>query len=119
MKDNWFWRVTAVLALVVATGYVASRFAQAPPVHAGGDGGYIMEVSADQSGVGRVYLLDTNRKVLIMYGSPTRYDLTMHSSRFVDVDCQATVGKEFPGKPRGWSLREVQASLKEPRKRTR
>ncbi len=117
MKDNWFWRVFAVLALMVAVGYVASRFAQAPAAYAGGDAGFIMEVATDQTGTGRVYILDANRKVLLMYGSPNRYDLTLHSSRFIDVDCLATVNKVFPQRPRGWTLREVQNSLKEPPRR--
>ena len=117
MKDNWFWRAFAVLALLVAAGYVVSCFTQARPVQAGGESGFIMEVSYDQSGLGRAYVLDTTRKVLIMYGSTQRYDLTMFSSRFIDVDCQATVGKEFPGQPRGWSLRKVQDTLKSKKRR--
>ena len=72
MKDTWFWRVLAVLALLVTLGFVVSRFTAAPTVRAGGEGGYIMEVVSDNVQSGRVFLLDTNRKVLIMYGSPAR-----------------------------------------------
>ena len=117
MNDSWFWRVVAVMALLVALGYVVSRFTGAAPVQAGGDGGFIMEVVADQNGIGRAYVLDTGRKVLIMYGSPQRHDLTMYASRFIDIDCQATVGKEYPGKARGWPLREVERTMREPRPR--
>ena len=59
----------------------------------------------------KVYVLDTTRKCLILYGSPQRSDITMLSSRYIDVDCQATVGKAFPGRPRGWSIVEMKREL--------
>lgn len=117
MSDTWFWRACAVLALLVALGYVVSRFTAVPPVRAGGDGGFIMEVSYDQSGVGKAYVLDSNRKVLLLYGSSrrsaTKQDVTLLSSRYIDVDCQATVGFEWPAKRTGdgYSIKEVKAAL--------
>ncbi len=119
MKDTWFWRVLAVLALLVALGFVVSRFTAAPTVRAEAGGGFIMEVVTDQVSSGRVFLLDTNRKVLIMYGSPARIDLTMMASRFIDIDCQATVNREWKGKQRGYSLLEVKRSLDKPADRRR
>jgi hypothetical protein len=114
MRDTLFWRVLAVLTLLVALGYVVSRFTAAPAVRAGGEGGYIMEVVSDNVQSGRVFLLDTNRKVLLMYGSPGRTDLTMLASRFIDLDCQATVNREWTGKARGYTLMEVKRSLDAP-----
>lgn len=112
MKDDWFWRVFAVWALLVALGYVVSRFTAAPVVQAGGDGGFILEAVVNSQGtVDKVYVLDTNRKCLLLYGSPQRNDITMLSSRYIDVDSQATVGKSFPGKPRGWSLLDMKREL--------
>ncbi len=116
MKDDWFWRVCAVGALLVALGYVVSRFTAAPPVYAGGDGGFILEAAITTQGiVDKVYVLDTTRKCLILYGSPQRNDITMLSSRYIDVDCQATVGKSFPGRPRGWSIVEMKRELDKPK----
>ncbi len=111
MKDDWFWRVFAVGALLVALGYVVSRFTAAPPVHAGGDGGFIMEAASSQGTVDKVYVLDTTRKCLILYGSPSRHDLTMLASRYIGYDCEATVGMEFVGRSRGYSATDVKREL--------
>ncbi len=110
MRDDWFWRVFAVGALLVALGYVVSRFTAAPPVHAGGDGGFILEAAISAQGtVDKVYILDTNKRCLLLYGSPQRNDITMLSSRYIGVDCEATVGMSFPGRARGYSILEMQS----------
>ncbi len=116
MRDDWFWRVFAVGALLVALGYVASRFTAAPPVYAGGEGGFILEAAISQTGTtDKVYVLDTTRKCLILYGSPQRNDITMLSSRYIGKDTEATVGRSFPGKPRGWSILEMQREANKPK----
>ncbi len=107
MRDTWFWRAVAVVALMVALGYVASRFASAPPVQA--QVGSIIAVASSQDAVSRLFLLDTARNVILVYGGAANaYSFTLLAGRYYEMDVKGTVGKEHRFRQQGYNIREMQ-----------
>jgi len=108
MQDNWFWRGVAVIGLLVALGYVVSRFTQTAPVHA--QGGSTMAVCGNENNTHQLYIVDASRKVILVYGAgASNYTFSLLAARYYDVDAQATVGKEFRYNQRGYSIKTMQA----------
>lgn len=116
MRDTWFWRAVAVVALMAALGYVASRFVSPPPVQA--QAGSIIAVTAAEQAVHRLFLVDTSRNVILVYGGATNaFSFTLLAGRYFDVDAKATVGREFPFRQRGYKITEMQRHAEETRPR--
>ena len=111
MRDNWFWRGAACAALILALGYVVSRFTSAPAVRA--QGGRIIAVTAAENNLHRLYVIDTSRNVILVYGGTSPFRFSLLASRYFDKDAQATVSKEFPFKTNGWPLREMERHARE------
>ncbi len=114
MRDTWFWRAVAVVALMAALGHVASRFVSVSPVQA--QPGSLIAVTAAEDALHRLYLIDTARNVILVYGGGAgAYRFTLLAGRYYDVDAKATVGKEWPFRQRGYNIREMQKHAEEPR----
>ncbi len=114
MRDTWFWRAVAVVALMAALGHVASRFVSAPQVQA--QAGSIIAVTAAEDAVHRLYLIDTSRTVILVYGGVNAYSFTLLAGRYYDVDAKATVGREFRFNQRGYKITDMQRHAEGPKK---
>ena len=76
------------------------------PAKAEGAAGGIIAISG---GNNRLYLVDTNRKVILVYGGRSQYEFTMMTGRYFDMDSQGTVGMEHRFKQQGYTIREMKA----------
>ena len=114
MKTNLFWQGLSCVALVAALAVVVVHVTSARPARAGGgSAGGIIAVTEADNGEARLYLIDTNRKVVLVYGAYRQRDkFTMLAGRYFDVDAQATVGSEWPFKGQGYSITQMQSFLK-------
>ena len=95
-----------VAALAVAVFHVSSP----RPVQA--QAGGILAVTAAESGLHRLYILDTSRKVVLVYDGRSQGQFTMLAGRYFDVDSQATVGSEWKFQPQGYTITQMQNYLK-------
>ncbi len=110
MQDSWFWRAAACVGLVAALGYVVSQFTSARPVEA--QGGRIVAVAERESDIPRLYLIDTQRSVILVYGGASRNRFTLLASRYFDIDAQATVGNEFIFRSSGYPINHMRKYVK-------
>lgn len=109
MRDDTFWRVMAVLALVTALAYTVSRFWSAPdPVHA--QAGGTIAVTGNEQSYHRLYLIDSGKRVILVYGPKGRnqYSWSLLAARYYGVDAEATVKKEFEFRTSGYPITEMQ-----------
>ncbi len=114
MKTNMFWQGLSCVALVAALAVVVVHVTSVRSVKAGGGAsGGIIAVTETDGGEARLYLIDTNRKVLLVYGSYRQKDrFLMLAGRYFDMDSQATVGMQHRFKTQGYTIREMQAFVK-------
>ena len=110
MKTSLFWQGLACVALVAALGVVVLHVSSARPVRAESASGIIAETAAE-NGLHRLFLIDTNRKVILVYGGRTQYDFTMLAGRYYDYDAQATVKFEYPFNQRGYPAKQMKAKV--------
>lgn len=108
MKTNLFWQGLSCVALIAALAVVVVHVTSARPVKADGAAGGIIAVTAAESGLHRLYLIDTNRKVILVYGGRNQYEFEMMTGRYFDMDSQATVGMQHRFKQSGYTIREMQ-----------
>ena len=111
MRDNWFWRGAACAALLLALAYVVSRFTSAPPARA--QGGRIIIDVANENNLHRLYVVDTSRSVILVYGGTSAYKFSLLASRYFELDAKATVNREFPFKSNGYPITEMERYSKE------
>ncbi len=102
MKTNMFWQGLSCVALIAALAVAVVHVTSARPARAAGGGaaGGIIALTEVDGGDARLYLIDTNRKVLLVYGSYRQKDrFYMLAGRYFEYDLQATVGteKQFRG----------------------
>ena len=111
MKTNLFWQGLTCVALVAALAVVVVHVTSARPAKAGGGAaGGIIAVTESDGGEARLYVIDTNRKVLLVYGSYRQRDrFLMLAGRYFDMDAQATVGMQHPFNQRGYTITQMQA----------
>lgn len=112
MRDSWFWRVMACAALLVAIAYVW-RLSETPPLRA--QGGDVIAVTGWDDGTHRLYLVDTAKKVILVYGysvANQKYDFTLIAARYYDIDAQAAVGSEYPGSQKGYDIKYMSNELR-------
>jgi len=132
MKDSLFWRAAACVGLVLAAALVGSLWyaaAQLRPARSGGraptgDGaridpstrlGTVLAVTAPEGESHRLYLVDTERRAILVYGGasgPSRFSLL--AARYYDVDARAAVEMEFPLNPRGYSILDMKKHVSWP-----
>ncbi|MHC4249444.1 MAG: hypothetical protein ACYS9X_10000 [Planctomycetota bacterium] len=113
MKTNLFWQGLSCVALVAALAVVVVHVTSERPAKAGGGAaGGIIAVTAAESGLHRLYLVDTNRKVVLVYGGRNQYEFSMLSGRYFDIDAQATVGSEWQFRQQGYTITQMQMYLK-------
>jgi hypothetical protein len=111
MQDNWFWRGVAVVGLLIALGYVVSRFTQVPTAHA--ESGAVNAVTGNENDKHQLYIVDSSRKVILVYGGgASQYNFTLLASRYYEIDAQATVNNEFPYNQRGYNIKQMQTHVK-------
>jgi len=104
MKTNLFWQGLSCVALVAALAVVVMHVTSARPAEAGGaDNGIIALTGGDN----RLYLVDTNRKVILVYGGRNQYEFTMYTGRYFDMDSQATVGMEHRFRQQGYKITDM------------
>ncbi len=106
MRDNWFWRGAACAALLLALAYVVSRFTSAPPARA--QGGRIIAITERENNLARLFVIDTSRSVIMVYGGQSAFRFSLLASRYFEMDAKATVKKEFPFKANGYSITEME-----------
>jgi predicted alpha/beta-hydrolase family hydrolase len=113
MQDSWFWRGVACVALLAALGYLAHRFAAAEPVRAQGMAGSVIAVTGDEQDLHRLYLVDTSRKVVLVYGtsSSAGRGFTLLASRYYEFDVLATVNTEWPYRNQGYPATQMKRHL--------
>ncbi|MHC5053522.1 MAG: hypothetical protein ACYTKD_02260 [Planctomycetota bacterium] len=112
MKTDLFWQGLSCVALVAALAVVVVHVTSARPAKADGAAGGIIAVTAAESGMHRLYLIDTNRKVILVYGGRNQYEFSMLSGRYFDIDAQATVGSEWQFRQQGYTITQMQMYLK-------
>jgi hypothetical protein len=113
MRTNGiFWRVAASAALVLALAYVVSRFtAETAPVRAQA-GDVIAITGDDQTGLHKLYLIDTSRKVILVYGpGQTQYQFSLLAGRYYLLDAQLAENSEISFRANGYSLPEIKRNL--------
>jgi len=109
MRTNLFWQGLSCVALVAALAVVVMHVTSPRPVKAdGASAGGIIAVTAAESSNHRLYLIDTNRKVILVYGGRNQWEFTMFTGRYFDMDSQATVGLEHRFRQQGYTIREMQ-----------
>ena len=106
MRDNWFWRGAACAALLLALAYVVSRFTSAPPARA--QGGRIIVFAERENNLARLFLIDTSRSVILVYGGQSAFRFSLLASRYFEIDAKATVNREFPFKASGYPITEME-----------
>ena len=107
MKTDLFWQGLACVALVAALGVAVMHVSSARPVRAEAAGNIIAE-TASENGLHRLFLIDTSRKVILVYGGRNQYDFTMLAGRYFDYDAQATVNNEWTFKQNGYPAKQMQ-----------
>lgn len=113
MKTNLFWQGLTCVALIAALAVVVVHVTSTRPAKAGGGAaGGVIAVTAAESGLHRLYIIDTNRKVILVYGGRNQYEFTMLAGRYFDMDAQATVGSEHKFNQRGYTITQMQMYLK-------
>lgn len=112
MRDNWFWRGAACAALFLALAYVVSRFTSAAPARA--QGGRIIVEAASENALHRLYVVDTSRSVILVYGGTSAYRFSLLASRYFEIDAKATVNREFPFKTNGYPITEMEKYTRNP-----
>ena len=107
MRDSWFWRGMSVLGLMVALGYVVAQFTrQVEPIRA--QGGSLDVVTGNESDSHRLYVLDSTRNVLLVYGPTSRASgFSLLASRYIEQDFNATIGQEFKFRANGYPAEEM------------
>ena len=111
MRDNWFWRGAACAALLLALAYVVSRFTSAAPAQA--QGGRIIVEAANENSLHRLYVVDTSRSVILVYGGSSAFRFSLLASRYFELDAKATVNREFPFKANGYPITEMERYTRE------
>ncbi len=108
MKDSVFWRAIACLLTLAALLYAAPRFARAPRVHASVANGVTVVAASEQS-THRLYLVDQDRNVILVYGPTSRNGASFEllASRYYTWDAEATVGNAFKYSARGHELAKM------------
>jgi len=104
MKTNLFWQGLSCVALVAALAVAVMHVTSARPAKADGAAGGVIALTG---GDNRLYLVDTNRKVILVYGGRSQYEFTMLTGRYFDMDSQATVGMQHKFKQQGYSIVEM------------
>ncbi len=112
MRDNWFWRGAACAALLLALAYVVSRFTSAPPARA--QGGRIIALAERENNLARLFLIDTSRSVVMVYGGTSAFRFSLLASRYFEIDAKATVNREFPFKTNGYPITEMEKYTRNP-----
>ena len=117
MKANVFWQGLTCVALVAALAVVVMHVVSERPVKAGGGaaGGIIAVTEADGSQA-RLYLIDTSRKVLLVYGGYQKDRFSMLAGRYIEYDMQATVGNEWPFKQQGYPALQMKTFVERQKK---
>ena len=110
MEWKWFWRGLACASLVAALGIAVMHFTSARPVQA--QAGSVIAVTAAENGLHRLFLIDTTRSVILVYGGTSQYMFTLLAGRWYDADAQATVKTEWRFNQRGYPITQMDKYLK-------
>ena len=63
----------------------------------------VRSLTSSDGSDGRLYIIDTNRKVVLIYGSYRQKDkFNMLAGRYIEYDIQATVGNDWPFRQQGY-----------------
>lgn len=118
MRD-WYWRVVAAAAVVVAAAYVfgvCRVFAPRPVDAVGGD---IIALAPGNTNSYALYVIDVSRKVLLVYNSrgagrgSTLSSFRLIYGRNMEADAVlAQEGQEIKFNPNGYSVRDVMKALR-------
>ncbi len=104
MKTNMFWQGLSCVALIAALAVVVVHVTSTRPAKAGGAAlnGIIAVTEIDGSDA-RLYIIDPNRKVLLVYGSYRQKDkFLLLAGRYFEYDIAATVGMDRPFRSQGY-----------------
>jgi len=132
MKDSLFWRAAACSGLVMAGALIVSlwcvasrlepcrsgagaRAADAPPRDNTTGPGGVIAVTAPENDLHRLYLVDRERRVILVYGNATGVSrFSLLAARFYDVDARAAAEREFPFNSRGYSILDMNRHVPKP-----
>ena len=94
------------LAIAAVFGWTVSGTAGRSEVEAGGAINNMMAVPGNRDN--RMYLVDTDRKVILVYESLGKKGFSLVAGRTYELDREVMVKRELPWNGRGYGIKQIQ-----------